>query len=469
MKREEIEKLLGGYATGTLTEAEREALFAAALDDQQLFETLAREEPLRELLQDPASRGALLATLDEAPEPWYCRKLPVSWIAAATALTVVIFVGYEYWPIRQAPPLTVVATAPMPQPERSPLPTNLRQFVMPEAPRPRVARPALGAAPPPEVAATAAPDAQPSVQALARFQAEAVKPVAPPPEAGVVAGSVRDGTQAGVPGASVTVTNVATDSNVQVRADNRGEFRTPPLQAGEYRVRIEAPGFQEFEQRGIGVRSGEVRQVDAVLALGTAAETVQVATAGAAGAAANSFPPAPSPPAAAAPPPRPLAVARAMAPATPALNGRADANFGLRYSVLKKLPDGQFAAADARQAFDRSDEVVIRVEAADSGYLYVLEREAQNRWRPMITQYLPPFTSFTIPRSGTLRSEGPATKEFFVTFSRLPVNVTQVVRAIPSGSGQPAEGAAGGGTSVVTTAAEPAAQRVGFPITLRYK
>ena len=55
MKREDIEKLLGGYTAGTLTPAEREALFAAALEDQQLFEMLAREEPLRELLQDPAA------------------------------------------------------------------------------------------------------------------------------------------------------------------------------------------------------------------------------------------------------------------------------------------------------------------------------------------------------------------------------------------------------------------------------
>ena len=36
MSREEIEKLLGGYATGTLTPGERDALFAAALEDQQL-------------------------------------------------------------------------------------------------------------------------------------------------------------------------------------------------------------------------------------------------------------------------------------------------------------------------------------------------------------------------------------------------------------------------------------------------
>jgi len=46
----DLEKLLGGYATSTLTEQERKALFEAALDDQQLFNALADEEALKELL-----------------------------------------------------------------------------------------------------------------------------------------------------------------------------------------------------------------------------------------------------------------------------------------------------------------------------------------------------------------------------------------------------------------------------------
>jgi hypothetical protein len=69
MKREDIRKLLGGYATGTLTAVERQALFEAALDDQELFDALAKEEPLRELLEDPAARARLLAALDDGPLP----------------------------------------------------------------------------------------------------------------------------------------------------------------------------------------------------------------------------------------------------------------------------------------------------------------------------------------------------------------------------------------------------------------
>ena len=64
MSPEEIKKLLGGYATGTLTAEEQQALFAAALEDQEIFDTLAREQALRDLLSDPASRAHLLAALD---------------------------------------------------------------------------------------------------------------------------------------------------------------------------------------------------------------------------------------------------------------------------------------------------------------------------------------------------------------------------------------------------------------------
>lgn len=63
----EAEKLLGGYATGTLTEAEKAVLFAAALEDQALFDALADEEVLRQLLADPEAKARLLQALAGRP------------------------------------------------------------------------------------------------------------------------------------------------------------------------------------------------------------------------------------------------------------------------------------------------------------------------------------------------------------------------------------------------------------------
>jgi hypothetical protein len=65
MSKEEIRKLLGGYATNTLTESERNALFEAALDDQELFNALQQEQALRNLLDDPAARAEVRHALQQ--------------------------------------------------------------------------------------------------------------------------------------------------------------------------------------------------------------------------------------------------------------------------------------------------------------------------------------------------------------------------------------------------------------------
>ena len=56
MTDEDIQNLLGGFATDTLTDRERELLFTASLSNQELFNALADDQALRELLSDPAAR-----------------------------------------------------------------------------------------------------------------------------------------------------------------------------------------------------------------------------------------------------------------------------------------------------------------------------------------------------------------------------------------------------------------------------
>jgi hypothetical protein len=83
MTRDEIRQLLAGYATNTLTETERHALFEAALDDQELFDALHQEQALKELLADPASRAQIRQAL-EKPRP--SRPIWWNWTAAASAV-----------------------------------------------------------------------------------------------------------------------------------------------------------------------------------------------------------------------------------------------------------------------------------------------------------------------------------------------------------------------------------------------
>jgi hypothetical protein len=85
--REDIHKLMGGYATGSLSEAERKVLFEAALEDQELFDELAREQALKELLEEPGAKQRLIAGL--APKhPAGAWRKPWPWLAVAGALAL---------------------------------------------------------------------------------------------------------------------------------------------------------------------------------------------------------------------------------------------------------------------------------------------------------------------------------------------------------------------------------------------
>jgi hypothetical protein len=121
MNREDIRKLLGGYAAGTLTAAEQEALLGAALEDQELFDALMKEEVLRDVLQDPASKTELLAALEQAPARpawWNWRPLIGAVAMAGLALGTV-----AVWRATREKPVSVLVADSAKQP--APAPTGL--------------------------------------------------------------------------------------------------------------------------------------------------------------------------------------------------------------------------------------------------------------------------------------------------------------------------------------------------------
>jgi len=65
MSEHDLEKLLGGFAADTLTPEEKQTLYTATLQDQQLFNALADEQAFKELLADPDVRRRLLASLEQ--------------------------------------------------------------------------------------------------------------------------------------------------------------------------------------------------------------------------------------------------------------------------------------------------------------------------------------------------------------------------------------------------------------------
>jgi len=95
----------------------------------------------------------------------------------------------------------------------------------------------------------------------------------------VVVGTVLDSSEGAVPGATIALTHLDTNTTSTVVSDEKGQYRTGPLRIGEYTVTVELPGFKTFVQRGVVLNIGDVRKVDARLQLGDVAEQITVAAA----------------------------------------------------------------------------------------------------------------------------------------------------------------------------------------------
>ena len=93
---------------------------------------------------------------------------------------------------------------------------------------------------------------------------------------GSIGGTVRDSSGAVVPGATVTVTNVATNATITLVSDETGLYRAPALEPGTYTVTAELSGFGKVEQREVVVRSSLETPLDFKLEPAGIGETVRV-------------------------------------------------------------------------------------------------------------------------------------------------------------------------------------------------
>lgn len=125
MRPEEMRKLVGGYATGTLTPEERRALMEAALADQSLFDELAREQPLKDLLEDPLARRQLLDAVCEKPTLVAWWKRPATWALAGGLATAAVLVTVLVRPRVEPPKAEPVLIAKREEaPRMAPMPAE---------------------------------------------------------------------------------------------------------------------------------------------------------------------------------------------------------------------------------------------------------------------------------------------------------------------------------------------------------
>src|SRR5438045_6865448 len=93
---------------------------------------------------------------------------------------------------------------------------------------------------------------------------------------GSIFGTVTDKSGAAVPDATVTVTDEAKGTVVNVTSNASGDYSVPHLIPDVYDLKVTAKGFKTFETKGISVQADTAPRIDPTMDVGGASETVQV-------------------------------------------------------------------------------------------------------------------------------------------------------------------------------------------------
>ncbi|MCX6596227.1 MAG: TonB-dependent receptor [Acidobacteria bacterium] len=98
---------------------------------------------------------------------------------------------------------------------------------------------------------------------------------------GTILGTVTDTTGAGVPAASVTITEVNKNTTSRIKTDEDGVFNVPFLVPGVYTVTVEKEGFKKGVQQNLALEVDQKARADFQLAVGNVTETIEVTAAAA--------------------------------------------------------------------------------------------------------------------------------------------------------------------------------------------
>jgi hypothetical protein len=412
MSREEIQKLLGGYATDTLTAEEQQALFAAALEDQELFDALGREQSLRDLLRDPAARGHLLAALDApAPTPWFGRWWkPLSAVAVAVALASVAIVAVRRHPpvetrvtiAKLEPPVaSPVGAMPQPAPAR---PSSAEAIVARAKKSPPVNMPMAPAPPPPVASLSATKDAAPNnkVEFAASAGSHFVEVQASAPIVGPPAVSLDKAEE--LRNLPITTRNAVTTGSIAAAKTTAA----PPDARALFYGTLFAGGRGG---RGSGGGGGGIGS-------------------GAAGI-------------------RPLAQAAAAAPA---------GHLGIQYRILRKTSSGDFVEADAAATGSVAAGTLFKLQITgnDSGYVRVLQEAPDGAWWVILNHAMERMQPI---ETEPIELDQPGRVKFYLAFARQPLPQSNVA--------QPDDDIVVDRGRVVTVAGrDAAAQQLSFNLTL---
>ncbi|MCL4844705.1 MAG: TonB-dependent receptor, partial [Bryobacteraceae bacterium] len=116
-----------------------------------------------------------------------------------------------------------------------------------------------------------------SVAAVAVFAVSlAVAPASAQEVRASITGIVTDSTGAAVAGATVTVTSATSNVALETRTNAGGNYTTPFLNPGTYRLTVQFAGFKQYVRENIVLQTQDRARVDVSLTIGEVSESVTV-------------------------------------------------------------------------------------------------------------------------------------------------------------------------------------------------
>ena len=94
-----------------------------------------------------------------------------------------------------------------------------------------------------------------------------------------ISGTIKDQSGAGIPGATVTVTQTDTSTAHSATTNDQGAYAAPSLPVGTYSIEVKADGFQTAVRSGIVLHVGDQPAIDVSMSVGSVAQTVEVKSA----------------------------------------------------------------------------------------------------------------------------------------------------------------------------------------------
>src|SRR4051812_7583357 len=95
-------------------------------------------------------------------------------------------------------------------------------------------------------------------------------------DTGTITGTISDSQGARVGSATVTFLEVATGITATTQTQSSGEYSSPPLRPGDYKVTAEAQGFKTESRTGLSVRVQDRLRIDFTMSPGEVSEKVEV-------------------------------------------------------------------------------------------------------------------------------------------------------------------------------------------------